>query len=117
MFSRKFRLSSVCILVIFLAFGCATVNYVGKSLNPTTSIETYYSKDEIEREYTVIGQAIGLGVFFSCCDKIKAKLIETAKLKGADAILITGIDKDDVLNSAGSALTENQINASFLKYK
>ena len=43
-------------------------------------------------------------------------MIEEAKRKGADAILITGIGKvplgDDLFEG-----DENQINASFLKYK
>ncbi len=107
---------SVFMLVILLVFGCATVNYVGNSFDPTTSIDTYFSEDEIMKEYTVIGHAIGSGVAISN-DKIQAKLIETAKLKGADAILITGLGKSNVAMGSGSSATENQINASFLKYK
>ncbi len=113
---RKFTLGSVFILVTFLAVGCVTVNYVGRSFNPTTSIDTYFSEDEIKKEYTVIGHAIGSGVWGSS-DKIQAKLIEEAKLKGADAILITGIGKSNVLIGEGSSAPENQINASFLRYE
>ena len=35
----KFGLGSVFILVTFFVFGCASVDYVGKSFNPTASIE------------------------------------------------------------------------------
>ena len=116
MLRRKFKLVSVFILVIFLVFGCATVKYVGKSLDPTTNIETYYSKDEIEREYTVIGHAIGFGMIVEP-ENIQAKLIEEARLKGADAILIIGIGKSNVVMSPGTSADENQIYASFLKFK
>ena len=112
----NFKLSSVFILVTLLAVGCASVNYVGKSFDPTTSVDVYFSKEEIKKEYTVIGQAIGSGVWASN-DKIEKKLIEEAKRKGADAILITGLGKSHVpIGESGSA-DENQINASFLKYK
>ncbi len=117
MLSRKAKLGSVCIFLILFAFGCTSVNYIGESFDPTLNIDTYFSEDDIEREYTVIGHALGLGVIFPCCDKVEAKLIEKAKLKGADAILITGLDKDDVLLTAGSALAENQVLTLFLKYK
>ena len=116
MLSRKFKLVSVFILVIFLAFGCTSVNYVGKSLDPTQSIEMYFSEDDIKKEYTVIGHALGLGVIVGI-EKVEAKLIEEARLRGADAILITGLGKSDVLITAGSSIVENQIYTLFLKYK
>ena len=109
------KLSSTLLLAILLIIGCASVNYVGKSYSPTTSVDVYYSKEEIEKEYTVLGHAVGSGSIVSN-ESIKNKLISEAKNKGADAILITGIGKvkahPDDMN-----LDENQINASFLKYK
>jgi hypothetical protein len=111
-----FKSGSVFILATFLVFGCATVNYVGNSFGPTTSIDTYFSEDEITQEYTVIGHAIGSGVWASS-DVIQAKLIEEAKLKGADAILITGMGRSNVITGPNTSAPENQINASFLKYK
>ena len=111
----NFRLSSAFILVTLMSIGCASVNYVGKSFDSTTSVDVYFSKEEIKKEYTVIGHAIGSSQFVSN-DKIQEKLIEEAKLKGADAILITGIGKSSV--SVGhSSSDESQISASFLKYK
>jgi len=75
----------------------------------------YFSKEEIKKEYTVIGHAIGSGTWVSS-DEIQKKLIEEAKSKGADAILITGVGKSHVPTGDGS-YDEQQINASFIKYK
>ncbi len=116
MSKRKFALSSVFALITILALGCATVNYVGNSFDPTTSVDTYFSEDDIGREYTIIGHAIGSGVMADN-DVIQAKLIEEAKLKGADAILITGVGRSNVTTGPNSSAPENQISASFLKYK
>ena len=116
---RKFELGSVFILVTFLLFGCAGVNYIGRSFDPTTNIDMYFSEDEIMQEYTVIGHAIGYSYSTrdsKDSDRIQAKLIETAKLKGADAIMIIGISKDNFFGGISSS-AESQINASFLKYK
>ena len=99
---------SLVVLVGLLAIGCAEVDYVGESFKPTTNIDLYFSKEDIEKEYTVMGHAIGSGIYDS--NAIQKALIEEAKEKGADAVLITGIDNQD-------SGPENEVTASFLKYK
>ena len=115
MYRKTFQLSGVFIFVTLFAVGCATVNYVGESFEPTTTVDVYFSKESIEKEYTVIGHAIGSSSFGSN-DTIQKKLIEEAKRKGADAVLITGIGKGQT-SLGESSIDEDQINASFLKYK
>ena len=115
MYRKTYQLSSVFILVILFAVGCASVNYIGESFEPTTTVDLYFSKESIEKEYTVIGHAIGSTVFGSN-DTIQKKLIEEAKRKGADGVLITGIGKAHA-PIGDSSVEEDQINASFLKYK
>ena len=113
----NFKSSTAFILVTLLAIGCARVNYVGKSFDPTSSVDMYFSKEEIKKEYTVIGHAIGSGTFGASNDKIQKKLIEEAKRKGADAILITGLGRSHIPVGKEGSTEENQIKASFLKYK
>ena len=55
-----------------------------------------------------MGHAIGSGAYDS--NAIQKALIEEAKEKGADAVLITGIDDQDNGH-------ESEVPASFLKYK
>ena len=97
------------------AVGCASVSYVGESFEPTTTVDLYFSKESVEKEYTVIGHALGSS-FFRSNDTIQKKLIEEAKHKGANAVLITGIGKAHA-PIGESSMEEGQINASFLKYK
>jgi hypothetical protein len=117
MFKRNFILSSLCILVTLLAIGCASVDYVGKSFDPSTSVDMYFSEKDIEKDYTVIGHAIGMGGFGASTDKIQEKLIEEAKRKGADAVLITGLGNDRFSVGESESAAEKHINASFIKYK
>jgi len=108
---------SLLVVASFLAIGCASVNYVGKSFDPTTDVDIYFSEKEIEKEYTVMGRAIGSGALVSD-EKIEEKLIEEARSKGADAILITGLGKSHIpIRGEGGSVEENQINASFIKYE
>lgn len=115
MYRKTFQLSSVFIPVILFAVGCASVNYVGESFDPTTTVDLYFSKEAIEKEYTVMGHALGSS-FFRSNDTIQKELLEEAKRKGADAVLITGLGKAHA-PIGESSVDESQINASFLKYK
>ena len=112
----KSRVAIVLISVIILSISCARVNYVGRKYVPTNNIDMYYSKEEIKREYIVMGHALGSGTFTVSNDGIMKKMIEKAKISGADAILITGLGKSNVQAGNGS-VDEKQIKASFLKYK
>ncbi len=116
MYGCHFKLLGYIILVTLMAAGCASVNYVGKSFDPTTSVAVYFDESEIDREYVVMGQAIGSGVWRSY-DTVQEKLIEEAKRKGADAILVTGIGRSHVPIGESGQANENQINAAFIKYK
>ena len=115
MYRKIFQLSSVFILAALFAVGCATVNYVGESFAPTATVDLYFAKESVEKEYTVIGHAIGSS-FFRSNDTIQKELLQEAKRKGADAVLITGIGKAHA-PVGDSSIDESQINASFLKYK
>lgn len=102
--------------ILLLAAGCAEVNYIGQSYEPTTEVEIFFDEKLIEYEYTIIGQAIGTGSWGASNKKIQDKLIQTAKRKGADAIIITGLGKDNISTGDGTSTEETQINATFIRY-
>jgi hypothetical protein len=114
----KTQFTSVIALIALLlwSFGCAHVNYVGQSFEPSKEVDVYYSESEIERDYMVVGHAISAGQLFVSVDKLQRKLSEKAKSSGADAILIKGIGRDNEVDGRGLD-AEKQIKASFLKYK
>ena len=102
--------------LLFIFASCAEVNYVGQAYTPTTEVDVFFDEKLIEREYTIIGQAIGTGSWGISNEKIQDKLIETAKKKGADAIIITGLGKDNISTGDGTSTEETQINATFIRY-
>ncbi len=108
--------SIMLVLFIITLSNCASVKYVGQDFEPTTDIEVFYSAKEITGDYAVIGHALGVSLFVSP-DKIREKLETEAREKGANAVLIQGIAKGEVLITTGFATPESQVQASFIKYK
>lgn len=103
-------------LAFLLVSGCASVNYVGEEHNPTTKVDIYYSAEAIDKAYDLIGHGLG-SVFWVRNRKIQSKLVDEAMEKGADAILVTGLGKSNVLIGNGITADEKQVNVTFLKYR
>lgn len=103
------------ILLLFIG-SCAQVDYIGKTYAPSDNVEIFYSENDTEYAYEVMGYAISSGSEFISVDKLKNELLKEARKNGADAIIISGIDRDREYDESGFD-TEMQIKAAFIKYK
>jgi hypothetical protein len=107
----------IFIMILFsFIIACSHVNYIGKSYQETSDVDVYFSESETAIEFEIMGHAISAGQLFVSVDDLKEKLVEEAKQNGADAIIITGIDRDSELDGRGYD-AEKQIKATFIKYK
>lgn len=134
----KIIVSAFLLLLTFI-IGCAPkAEYLGKTYSPTTNVDFFMNASEIKKNYEVMGEMTVKGMLGSRnAEDMQAKLIEEAKLKGADAILVeefqevvtgttsttTGSIKD---NKKGTSYTEQTrtteskdkiLKAKLLKYK
>jgi len=75
-----------------LAIGCAHLDYVGQSYPPTQQVDLYYSEENVGREYTVMGELAATAQEFVSARKIQEQMVEKAKQKGADAVVILGME-------------------------
>lgn len=111
----SFKRIFTMILFSFI-LACTHVNYVGRTYQQTNTVDIYFSETETNKEYEVMGHAISAGQIFVSADDLQQKLVEEAKLKGADAIIIIGIDRDSEFDGRGYD-AEKQVKATFIKYK
>jgi hypothetical protein len=78
------------LLIVFSSCG-AHLNYLGSTYAPTENVDVYVDPSAIKHPYTIIGKGYmeyGVGPYTkSRIEKMQEKAIETAKTKGADAIL------------------------------
>ena len=83
---------SLIALAVLLTVSCTKIDYVGKSYAPTATVDVYFSLDDIKGNYEVMGHLTATAGEFTSSEKMQEKIIEKAREKGADAVVILGLD-------------------------
>lgn len=84
------KINFLCYLPFMFLSSCITTSYIGDKLVPTNRVDVFYSAKDVKKDYKVIGHIsseTGMGE-----ERAKQMIIGKAKIVGADAIIITGID-------------------------
>lgn len=120
-----------------VTMGCTNIKYIGESYPPTDHVDVFFSEDDIEREYKVMGHVDATAGTFVSVEKMFEDLKNKAMEKGADGIVVLGLDENVVSESttyegttkqegkktteSGKTTTsttkESEIRALFIKYK
>ena len=81
-------------LAIMLS-ACASIDYIGVAHEPTRDVDVFFSEQDVERDYKVIGHLIAtanVDESFYSNDKFMKNIIKKAQEKGADGVVILGFD-------------------------
>jgi len=85
----KRGLSLVLMITLFTA--CAPqLHFLGDTYPPTTEVDTYYSIEDVDRDFRVIGQLTGTNQTsgaFKNLEEIKESMVKEAMKRGAHGIL------------------------------
>jgi hypothetical protein len=73
-------------------FGCAHIDYVGETAAPTTNVQVFYTEANVPRAYHVMGEVVATANMFVSSRKVQEQMIEKARQKGADAVVILGME-------------------------
>ncbi|UCF78371.1 MAG: hypothetical protein JSW03_09780 [Candidatus Eiseniibacteriota bacterium] len=87
------RVVPVLLISVLCLAGCATIDYVGREYPPTSHVDIYFSLDEVSRDYEVMGHVIATGNAMVSAEKMQEQMLEKARQKGADAIVILGFER------------------------
>jgi len=84
---------SIAALVLTTSFlaGCVSTDYAGNSYAPTEQVDVYFSPDEVDREYTVMGKARSAADESVQFKTIEADMVKTAMANGADGLIFQDI--------------------------
>lgn len=75
---------------------CVSVDYVGKSYAPTSSVEVFLSADDVGRPYETIGEAVAEVPdlpFGSPAAQLQEQLLVEARKRGADAMILGRLEQ------------------------
>ncbi len=87
-----FRTATFSLIAFAFAIGqgCVSVSYSGKSYEPTTNVEVIQKQKDIPAGYEIMGKAAATAPEAEGSRQdLEKKLVQKAKDKGADAVMIT----------------------------
>ena len=109
---RPVKLRLLIILIVSLLTGCISTNFIGDTFPETEDVQIFFSVREIPNEFTVFGHIVTStsNSLFVSVEDLKIELVAEAKKRGADGIVINGIDVE-----TGTDSEIRKINASLIK--
>jgi len=113
-------LTTICILFFLVLLSCTghpfksvpVIHYLGDSYPPSAAIEIYYDVKEVKKEYKVMGRMTNDKYMEYDVDLIKRKMMEKAKLVGADAVIFYDLSAEDI-ERIGDGIS---VKAQLIKY-
>ncbi len=96
------------ILLVFLS-GCASISYLGDTYPPTAHVDLFFSENDVEKEYRVIGRmeaTADADELLYSTDKFTQAILKKAAEKGADAVVILDFGKVTTAVNASRDRTE-----------
>lgn len=100
----RIRTISLLALAVLMTVSCTKIDYVGKSYAPTSNVDIYFSLEDVKGSYEVMGHLTATAGEFTSAEKMQEKIIEKAREKGADAVVIIGLDT--YIKDGGTSWTE-----------
>ena len=80
-------------LLAFVVSACAKIDYVGESFPQTEKVDIYFSEEDVQDEFKIMGHMIATAGDFVSAQKMQKKMIKTARENGADGIIILGLER------------------------
>ncbi|MDD4857670.1 MAG: hypothetical protein PHD74_06135 [Candidatus Krumholzibacteria bacterium] len=87
------RIVMLTAATLLLAVGCTKIDYVGKEFSPTVDVDIFFSLDDVEREYEVMGHVTATADDMVSAEKMQEEILKKAREKGADAVVILGLER------------------------
>jgi uncharacterized protein YbjQ (UPF0145 family) len=89
----QFKHFAVLLVIVLCLSACTKIDYIGEEYPPTTHVDLFFQMEDIEREHKVMGHLIATADDAVSTEKMQKKMIEKAKEKGADAVVIMDFDR------------------------
>lgn len=81
------------LLLLIIIVGCTKIDYVGEEYPPTTHVDMFFSMDDIEQDYKIMGHVVASAEDIVSAEKMQKKIMEEARKRGADGVVILGLER------------------------
>lgn len=89
----QFKHLAVLLIIAICLSACTKIDYIGEEYPPTTHVDLFFDMDDVTREHKVMGNLIATADDGVSTEKMQKKIMEKARQKGADAVVIMDFDK------------------------
>ncbi len=83
----------VPVLLLLACAACTKIDYVGEEYPPTTNVDLYFAEADVERDYKIMGRVVATAEDYTGTSKMQDKIMEEACKKGADGVVILGLER------------------------
>ena len=83
----------LAIPALLILSACAHVDYVGQAYAPTNHVDLFFAEGDVTHQYQVMGKVVATANDLVSAEKLQAKIVQKAQDKGADAVILTGLDR------------------------
>lgn len=87
---------AMCAFLVALLSGCVNTDYTGETYPPTSQVDVYYSIDDVERSYVVMGKITATAMDGWDSNAMVEELKNQALAKGADGLVIMDVHTEKV---------------------
>ncbi|PWB76141.1 hypothetical protein C3F09_00905 [candidate division GN15 bacterium] len=88
-------MKKLCLLLplLLVAASCTKIDYVGEEYPPTNHVDMYFSMADAPTGAKVMGYIVASAPDMVSAEKMQKKMMEKARVKGADGIVIEGLNR------------------------
>lgn len=103
-------------LIAVAISSCIHSDYLGKSYEPTTNVDLYLDEADVRTDYEVMGEVTletDAGMDFAVSsEKMQEKVMEVAREKGADGVILGSLEKRMAGESTSTTETSKRTTTS-----
>jgi len=83
----------VSALLLLVCVACTKIDYIGEEYPPTSDVDMYFDETDVGNDYRIMGRLVATADDFVSADKMQKKIMEEARKKGADGVVILGLER------------------------
>ena len=83
----------VLVALVMVLASCTKIDYVGEEYPPTDHVDLYFSTSDAPAGHKVMGYIVASAPDMVSAEKMQKKMMEKAREKGADGLIIEGLQR------------------------